>query len=73
MIMDKAILYKIKKSKRARQIRIAVHSDGKVIVTSPFGIKESIVNSFILKKKQLMIDNGRRVEEDFVSRIQYSQ
>ena len=56
MIMDKAILYKIKKSKRAKQIRIAVHSDGKVIVTSPFGIKESIVNSFISKKKQWIID-----------------
>ena len=50
--MDKKIHYKLKRSKRARRMRLAVYCDGSVVVTSPFGIEQSIVEKFLADKKR---------------------
>lgn len=50
--MEKKISYTHKKSKIAKRMRLAVYCDGSVVVTSPFGIQQSIVEKFISDKKQ---------------------
>lgn len=43
--------YKIKKSKRAKRIRISIsHSEG-IVITIPYGFSEKIANRFIEEKK----------------------
>lgn len=53
--MDKKIPYTLKRSKRAKRMRLAVYCDGSVIVTSPFKIHESIIEKFIFEKKQWIL------------------
>lgn len=54
--MDKNIAYIHKRSKRAKRVRLAVYCDGSVIVTSPLGIQQSIIEKFIADKKQWVLD-----------------
>jgi len=51
-----SISYSVRKSKRARRLRLAVYCDGTVVVTSPFGIQESIIEKFISDKKRWIFD-----------------
>lgn len=46
---NQEIEYKLKKSKRAKRMRIAVYCDTSVVVTLPYGIKENIVEKFSLR------------------------
>lgn len=50
--MNKNISYTLKKSKRAKRLRLTVSCDGQVIVTTPFGVGQSVVEKFIADKKQ---------------------
>jgi len=50
--MEKEISYKIKKSKRAKRVRLAVYCDGSVVVTSPMGVDKSIIEKFVRDKWQ---------------------
>ena len=54
--MEKKISYKLKRSKRAKRMRLAVYCDGGVVVTSPFGIEQSIIEKFISEKKQWVLE-----------------
>ncbi|MFA5997544.1 MAG: M48 family metallopeptidase [Candidatus Paceibacterota bacterium] len=54
--MEKKISYTLKKSKRAKRVRLAVYCDGSVVVTSPFGVELSIIEKFISDKKQWVSD-----------------
>ena len=54
--MEKTILYTHKKSKRAKRMRLAVYCDGSVVITSPFGVQQSIVEKFVSDKKQWVWD-----------------
>ena len=45
------IKYSVKKSRRAKRMRVAVYCDGSVVVTTPFGVGESIAGKFIEEKK----------------------
>ena len=54
--MDKKISYKLKRSRRAKRMRLAVYCDGAVVVTSPFGIEQSIIEKFIADKKQWVLN-----------------
>jgi len=49
--MENKIAYIHKKSRRAKRVRLAVYCDGRVVVTSPFGVKPSIVEKFLNDKK----------------------
>ena len=47
----KNISYSIRKSRRARRMRLAVYSDGRVIVTAPRGLPTFLVKNFVSSKK----------------------
>ncbi len=53
---NREIEYKLKKSKRAKRMRIAVYCDTSVVVTLPYGIKENIVEKFLRAKAAWLID-----------------
>ena len=55
-MIEKKIIYKHKRSKRAKRLRVAVFCDGGVVVTSPFGIHESVIDKFISDKKKWILD-----------------
>ncbi len=54
--MEKTISYTHKKSKRAKRMRLAVYCDGSVVITSPFGVQQSIIEKFVSDKKQWVWD-----------------
>jgi len=54
--MGKTISYTHKKSKKAKRMRLAVYCDGSVVITSPFGVQQSIVEKFVSDKKQWVWD-----------------
>ncbi len=49
-LQDKKITYTLRKSHRARRMRLAVYCDGTIVVTSPFDLKETVVEKFIREK-----------------------
>ncbi|MDO8592729.1 MAG: M48 family metallopeptidase [bacterium] len=53
---DQEIEYKLRKSKRAKRMRIAVYCDTSVVVTLPYGIKENIVEKFLSAKAAWLLD-----------------
>jgi len=50
--MTRVPAYTLKKSKRAKRLRLAVYCDGSVIVTTPLGVELSIIEKFLTDKKQ---------------------
>jgi len=54
--MENKFSYTLRKSKRAKRVRLAVYCDGSVVVTSPFGVQQSIVDKFISEKRQWVAD-----------------
>ena len=54
--MENKFSYKLKRSKRAKRMRLAVYCDGAVVVTSPLRIEQSIIEKFIFDKKQWVLD-----------------
>lgn len=49
-LQNKRITYTLRKSHRARRMRLAVYCDGTIVVTTPFDLKETIVEKFIREK-----------------------
>jgi len=54
--MNKTPKYTLRKSKRAKRMRLAVYCDSSVVVTTPFGVNQSIVEKFVSEKRQWIID-----------------
>lgn len=54
--MEKKISYKLKRSKRAKRMRLAVYCDGSVVITCPFGVQQSLIEKFLTDKKQWVWD-----------------
>ena len=50
-----SIRYTLRKSRRAKHIRLTVRCDGAVTVTSPSGIEEKAVEKFVSDKKEWII------------------
>jgi hypothetical protein len=50
------IEYTLKVSKRARKVRLAIYCDGNFVVTTPRNIDDNIVEQFIIRKAQWIID-----------------
>ncbi len=48
--------YTLRISRRARRVRLAVYSDGRVVVISPRRLSEQIVRRFVVQKRQWIID-----------------
>jgi len=53
--MEGAISYKLKRSRRARRMRLVVYCDGSVVLTTPYGLRESIVEKFLADQKQWLL------------------
>jgi hypothetical protein len=49
-LQNKKVFYTLKKSRRARRLRLAVYCDGSVVATMPHDFKESVVEKFIYDK-----------------------
>lgn len=56
MSKDKKLAYTLRRSKRAKRMRLAVYCDGSVIVTTPLGVDQSIIEKFLADKKQWVTD-----------------
>lgn len=52
----KKIDYTLKISKQARRLRLAIYCDGSFVVTAPRNLSENIIESFINKKSQWIIN-----------------
>lgn len=48
---DSKIVYTLKKSKRAKRMRLSIDCNGAVVVTVPNGFKENIADSFVQEKR----------------------
>jgi len=70
--------YTLKVSRRARRMRLAVYCDGNFVVTAPHSVSENIIEQFIIRKSQWIIDKleyfksisgqvfAKSTEKDFV-------
>lgn len=52
----KKVEYTLKVSKRARRMRLAIYCDGNFVVTAPRNTSENIVEQFIIRKSQWILD-----------------
>jgi len=52
----KKVEYTLKVSKRARRMRLAIYCDGNFVVTAPRNMSENIVEQFIIRKSQWILD-----------------
>lgn len=55
-INDKQIDYKIRKSQRAKRLRVAVYCDASVVVTLPSTADENIVEKFLKEKANWLLE-----------------
>jgi predicted metal-dependent hydrolase len=55
-LQKKKIEYTLKVSKRARRMRLAIYCDGNFVVTVPRNVSENIIEQFIIKKSQWIIN-----------------
>jgi len=51
-LQNKKVTYTLRKSKRARRMRLAVYCDGSIVVTTPFDLKEPVAERFIREKSE---------------------
>lgn len=51
-LQNRQVTYLLRKSKRARRMRLAVYCDGSVVVTAPFDLRETVAERFIREKSQ---------------------
>ncbi|MBP9864077.1 M48 family metallopeptidase [Patescibacteria group bacterium] len=52
----KQVEYTLKVSKRARRMRLAVYCDGTFVVTAPVAMDTNLIEQFIIRKSQWVID-----------------
>lgn len=55
LLDNQEVKYKIRKSKRARRMRLAVYCDGNFVVTAPYDLGENLVENFIKKNATWII------------------
>jgi hypothetical protein len=51
-LQNKKLIYTLRKSRRAKRMRIAVYADSTIVVTSPFDLKETVIDRFIREKSK---------------------
>lgn len=62
-IDNKEIDYKIRRSNRAKRLRIAVYCDTSIVITVPLGINENKVERFIVEKTNWIISKLKYFEQ----------
>lgn len=53
---DRKVSYTLRVSKRAQRLRLAVYCDGAFVVTAPRSLEFNLVEKFIIKKSQWVLD-----------------
>lgn len=51
-LKNKKLVYTLRKSNRARRMRLSVHGDGSIVLTAPFGLDETRAEIFIREKAE---------------------
>ncbi len=72
-LKGKNISYSIKKSNRAKRMRIVIYCDNRIIVTIPKNIKENLVEKFLLEKTNWLlgkIDFFNQFENSYILRME---
>ncbi|MFA6098317.1 MAG: SprT family zinc-dependent metalloprotease [Patescibacteria group bacterium] len=54
-LQNKNVTYTLRKSLRARRMRLAVYCDGAIVVTTPYDLHENIVEKFIREKSRWLL------------------
>lgn len=55
ILHNKKVVYTLRKSTRARRVRLAVHHDGSVVVTIPHYFQETVAERFIREKTEWLL------------------
>ncbi len=55
-LYQRKVQYTLRVSRRARRLRLAIYCDGNFVVTAPQNISENIIEQFIIKKSQWIIN-----------------
>lgn len=55
-LLKNKIEYTLKVSNRARKVRLTIYCDGNFVVTTPRNVNENIIEQFIIKKSQWIIN-----------------
>lgn len=55
-LQNKKVEYTLKVSKRARRMRLAIYCDTNFVVTAPTNTSSSIIEQFLIKKSQWILD-----------------
>lgn len=55
-IRDIKLNYEIRKNKKAKNLRLTIYPDEKIVATLPYGMSESLVDKFILKKSEWIFE-----------------
>ncbi len=58
------IPYTVRRSKRAKYMNLAVHGDGRVVVTIPYGVGVATVERFVEEKKQWVIKHVEAFQQN---------
>lgn len=69
---EESIEYKIRKSKRAKRLRLAVYCDGSVVVTSPVDAQLYRIQEYVTEKRRWIyekLDFFRGVQNDLSRRL----
>lgn len=53
---ERKVPYTLKVSKRAKRLRLAIYCNGAFVVTAPKDLEQSLVEKFIIKKSQWVLD-----------------
>ncbi len=51
-LQNRKVAYTLRKSKRARRMRLAVYCDGSVVITTPHDLRETVAERFIREKTE---------------------
>jgi predicted metal-dependent hydrolase len=68
-IMEEDFVYTLKKSGKAKRIRLSVYRDGKVVVTVPKGLPATAAENFVFAKKDWVIKKIRFFKSADVSAV----
>lgn len=62
-LQNKKVDYLVKKSKRAKRLRLAIYCDGSFVVTVPNGLDTSKVENYILQKAEWVLEKLKIIKK----------
>lgn len=63
-LQGQIVKYAIKRNRRARQVRILVHSNGRIAVSAPRLVTRTFIKNFILKKQEWILKTLAKCQPD---------